>query len=85
MKDVVPGTILKDGACVLDSSSKSSGTSVKGIGKELIVGVAAAFVIAGIIGIILGLMSKVSKNRDNHKTSLQHSLFYKIQILKSEL
>ncbi len=59
-----PGTILKDGACVLDSSSKSSGTSVKGIGKELIVGVAAAFVIAGIIGIILGLMSKASKNRD---------------------
>ncbi len=59
-----PGTILKDGACVLDSSSQSSGTSVKGIGKELIVGVAAAFVIAGIIGIILGLMSKASKNRD---------------------
>ena len=59
-----PGTILKDGECVLDATPKSSGTSVKGIGKELIVGVAAAFVIAGVIGIILGIMSKASKNRD---------------------
>ena len=59
-----PGTILKDGECVLDATPKSSGTSVKGIGKELIVGVAVAFVIAGVIGIILGIMSKASKNRD---------------------
>jgi len=59
-----PGTILKDGACVLESTPQSSGDSSKGIGKELVVGVAAAFVIAGIIGIILGLMSKASKNRD---------------------
>ena len=59
-----PGTVLKDDVCVLEETPKSSGISTKGIGKELIVGVAAAFVIAGVIGIILGLMSKASKSRD---------------------
>ncbi len=57
-----PGTVLKDGACVLESTPKSSETSVKGMGKELITGIVAALVIAGIVGIILGLISKASKS-----------------------
>ncbi len=63
-----PGTILKDGECVIDSSSQSSSqptnTSVKGMGKDLIIGVIAAFGVAGVVGIILAIMSKASKSRD---------------------
>ena len=57
-----PGTILKDGACVLDSTLKPTQTSVKGIGKELVMGVVVAFVVAGTVGLILGIMSKASKS-----------------------
>jgi len=59
-----PGTVLKDGACVLESTPKSSETSVKGMGKELITGIVAALGIAGVIGIILGLISKGHKSED---------------------
>ena len=58
------GTVMKDGVCVLSSTSASSETSVKGLGKELVVGVIAAFVIAGIVGIVLAIMSKASKSKD---------------------
>jgi len=34
----------------------------KSMGKELVYGTIAAFVIAGTVGIILGLMSKASKS-----------------------
>jgi len=57
-----PGTILKDGACVIDTTPQPTQTSVKGIGKELIIGVVAAFVVAGTVGLILGIMSKASKS-----------------------
>jgi len=57
-----PGTILKDGACVIDSTPKSTETSVKGMGKELLMGVVAAFIVAGTVGLILGIMSKASKS-----------------------
>ncbi len=59
-----PGNVLKDGACVLESTPKSSETSVKGMGKELITGIVAALGIAGVIGIILGLISKGHKSED---------------------
>ncbi|MGH1566594.1 MAG: hypothetical protein ACRBB5_04075, partial [Nitrosopumilus sp.] len=59
-----PGTVLKDNACVLDSAPQSSPTSVKGMGKEFVIGITAAFVVAGVIGIILGLMSKASKEKN---------------------
>ena len=59
-----PGTILQDGVCVLESTSSQSPVSSKGLGKELVIGIIAAFVVAGIIGIILGLMSKASKSKD---------------------
>jgi hypothetical protein len=54
-----PGTILQDGTCVIEQNSPE--TSTKGLGKELIIGIVASIVIAGVIGIILGLMSKASK------------------------
>ena len=57
-----PGTILKDGVCVLDSTPQPTHTSVKGMGKELVMGVVAAFVVAGTVGLILGIMSKASKS-----------------------
>ena len=60
-----PGTILKDGACILDSTPQPTQTSVKGMGKELLIGVVAAFVIAGTVGLILGIMSKASKSKNN--------------------
>ena len=59
-----PGTVLKDGACVLDSTPKSSETSVNIISRELITAVVAALAIAGSIGIILGIISKVSKSKN---------------------
>jgi hypothetical protein len=59
-----PGTVLKDGACVLDSTPKSSETSVNIISRELITAVVAALAIAGAIGIILGIISKVSKSKN---------------------
>ena len=59
-----PGTVLKDGVCVLDSIPKPSETSSQGIGKEMIIAVIAAFILAGSIGIILALISKASKSKD---------------------
>ncbi len=57
-----PGTILEDGVCVLDSTpAPASSGYFKGFGKELVYGVLAAFVVAGVVGIILALMSKASK------------------------
>ena len=62
-----PGTILEDGVCVLsviDAPPTQTDTSVKGLGKDMVYGAIAAFVIAGIIGIIVALMSKASKSKD---------------------
>ncbi|MFB5607765.1 MAG: hypothetical protein ACE5RG_06640, partial [Candidatus Nitrosomaritimum yanchengensis] len=58
-----PGTILKDGVCVVESTPKVA-SSPSALGKELVYGVIAAFVVAGTIGIILALMSKASKSSD---------------------
>ena len=52
-----------DGACVLDSKSQPSDVSVKSLGKEMVMGIIIAFVAAGTIGIILGIMSKASKSK----------------------
>ena len=59
-----PGTILEDGVCVLKSTPQPSEISSKGIGKELVYGVIAAFAVAGAVGIIVGLISKASKSKD---------------------
>ena len=60
-----PGTVLEDGICVLEPTTiQTSEPSSKGMGKELVIGIIAAFVVAGVVGIILGLMSKASKSRN---------------------
>ena len=59
-----PGTVLQNGACVLDSTSQPKTTVSKGMGKELGYGVITAFVITGIIAVILGIMAKASKSKD---------------------
>ena len=57
-----PGTLLQDGVCVLDSTSAPSGSSVGGMGKEMVIGVIIAFVVAGIVAVVFGIMSKASKS-----------------------
>ena len=56
-----PGTILEDEICVLDSIpvKSSSGNS-----KELIASITVAFVIAGIIGIILAVISRANRRKN---------------------
>ena len=59
-----PGTILEDGACVLDSVSTHSTSQSPGMTKELIIGTTSAFVIAGIISIILALISRANRTKN---------------------
>jgi hypothetical protein len=57
-----PGTILKDDVCVLDLTSAPSGSSVGGMGKEMVIGVIIAFIAAGIVAVVFGIISKASKS-----------------------
>ena len=57
------GTILADDICILDSTSVTSTTS-SGYTKELIISVTVAFAIAGIIGIVVALISKANRNKN---------------------
>ena len=59
-----PGTVLEDGVCVLESTSILPSTSSTGNKKELITSVTIAFVISGIIAVLLGLIAKANKNRN---------------------
>jgi hypothetical protein len=59
-----PGTVLEDGVCVLESASVLPSTSSPGNNRELITSVTIAFVIAGIVGIFLGLIAKANKNKN---------------------
>jgi hypothetical protein len=56
-----PGTILKDGACVIDPT-QSSGSTSKGMTKESLMGFVIAFVVAGIIAVVFGIIAKASKS-----------------------
>jgi hypothetical protein len=72
------GTILKDGVCVLDErcgpgtvlnngvceAEPVPTTPTKGMGTQLIYALVGAFIIAGIVGVVLALMSKAGKSRD---------------------
>ena len=61
-----PGTVLEDGVCVVKpETSAPKTTSTQGLGKELGYGVIAAFVVTGAIAIILALMSKAGKSRND--------------------
>ena len=56
-----PGTVLEDGECIAEPVTESEVTP-QGLGKQLVIGVVAAFIIAGIIGLVLAIMSKASKS-----------------------
>ena len=56
-----PGTVLKDGACVLDSTSSPSSSGGKGMGKESIMGFVIAFVGAGIVAVVFGIIARSQK------------------------
>jgi hypothetical protein len=59
-----PGTVLEDGVCVLESTPILPSTSSTGNTKELITSVTIAFMISGIIAVLLGLIAKANKNRN---------------------
>jgi hypothetical protein len=56
-----PGTVLENGECVAEPVTESEVTP-QGLGKQLVIGVVAAFIIAGVIGLVLAIMSKASKS-----------------------
>ena len=59
-----PGTVLENNVCVLDSTPVSSSSQSPGTSKELIISFTIAFVIAGIVGIVLALVAKAHKNKN---------------------
>ena len=59
-----PGTILENDMCILDSAPVSSSSQSPGTNKELIISFTIAFVIAGIVGIILALIAKAHKKKN---------------------
>lgn len=54
-----PGTVLTDGVCIAEPTSEAP---VRGLGTQLIIGLVGSFIIAGIIGLVLAIMSKASKS-----------------------
>ena len=73
------GTILKDGACVLDercgpgtilkdgvcvAEPVTESVPAKPFGTQLVIALVGSFVIAGTIGVVLALMSKASKSKN---------------------
>lgn len=58
-----PGTVLEDGECVIEPVTESE-VAPQGLGKQLVIGVVAAFIVAGVVGLVLALMSKASKSKN---------------------
>ena len=54
------GTTLVDGQCVADPTVATK-APVKGLGIQLVTSLIIGFVIAGIVGVVLGVISKASK------------------------
>ena len=54
-----PGTVLTDGACVAEPIPEAP---ARGLGTQLVVSLVGGFIIAGIIGLVLAIMSKASKS-----------------------
>lgn len=54
------GTTLVDGQCVADPTVATE-APVKGLGIQLVTSLIIGFVIAGIVGVVLGVISKASK------------------------
>ena len=57
-----PGTILTDDVCVSEPTPES--TPTRGLGTQLVVSLIAAFIIAGIVGLVLAIMSKAGKSKN---------------------
>lgn len=57
-----PGTILKDGQCVLDTSTPTSSST--NMGKDLIVGIFAAFIIAFVVMMILWAIGRAGRRKN---------------------
>ena len=55
-----PGTVLTDGVCVAEPTSEAP---ARGLGTQLIIGLVGSFIVAGIIGLVLAIMSKASKSK----------------------
>ena len=56
-----PGTVLTDGVCVAEPAAKYA---PRGLGTELVISLVTGFIIAGIIGGVLAIMSKASKSKN---------------------
>ena len=56
-----PGTVLTDGVCVAEPTSEAP---ARGLGTQLIIGLVGSFIIAGVIGLVLAIMSKASKSKN---------------------
>lgn len=54
-----PGTVLTDGTCVAEPIPEAP---ARGLGTQLVVSLIAGFIIAGIIGLVLAIMSKAGKS-----------------------
>ena len=62
-----PGTVLESGTCVLDSIPQplsDPSPSLKGMGKEMIMGIVIAFVAASALGLLVWLMSKAGRKKN---------------------
>ncbi|QLH09257.1 hypothetical protein [Candidatus Nitrosotenuis sp. DW1] len=59
-----PGTILSDGVCILDQSQVPRQSGSQGMGFDLIMPIAAAFVIAFVIMIILWSIGKAGRSKN---------------------
>lgn len=57
-----PGTVLTDGVCVAEPVTESAPS--RGAGADLVISLITAFVIAGIVGLVLAIMSKASKSKN---------------------
>jgi hypothetical protein len=55
-----PGTVLTDGTCVAEPTPEAAPT--RGLGTQLVVSLIAGFIIAGIVGLVLAIMSKAGKS-----------------------
>ena len=56
-----PGTVLTDGTCVAEPIPEAP---ARGLGTQLVVSLIAGFIIAGIVGLVLAIMSKAGKSKN---------------------
>ncbi|TRZ70293.1 MAG: hypothetical protein D4R96_01680 [Nitrosopumilaceae archaeon] len=55
------GTVLTDGICVAEPIPEAP---ARGLGTQLVVSLIAGFIIAGIVGLVLAIMSKAGKSKN---------------------